>query len=74
MRINFEMLPKKRLIHLFDLASKTHKDFLAAQVVKELAKKNHLTIDDQLRKLGKLANRNDNFDSFQMVTRLWKDK
>lgn len=74
MRINLEILPTKRLLHIFDLASKAHNKFLAAQVVNELTKKNHLTIDDQLRKLGKLANRDDNIDSFQMVTRLWEDK
>lgn len=74
MRISFEMLPKKKLLYLFDLAAKTHKDSLAAQVVKELAKKNHLTINDQLRKLGQQANERKCVASFQMVSELWKKR
>ena len=68
------MLPKKELLHLFDSASKTHKDFLAVQVVKELAKKSHLTIDYQLRELGRRAINRKCVTSFQMVNNLWREK
>ena len=72
MRINLTILPETSLLHLFDLFAKMENEILAMQVVKELAKRNHLRIDDQLRKLGQRANRRDNVISFQMVTDLWK--
>lgn len=72
MRINFKMLPKKQLLHHFDLASKTKNKILATQVVSELAKRNHISIEDQIRKLGQKAINENNLASFQMVIELWK--
>lgn len=72
MRINLTILPETSLLHLFDLFAKMENKILAMQVVKELAKRNHLKIDDQSRKLGQRANRRDNVISFQMITDLWE--
>lgn len=71
MRINLEMLPKKRLLHLFDLASKAKNKVLAMELVNELAKRNHIRVAEQLRKLGQKANDEKNLTSFQMVSELW---
>lgn len=74
MRINFKMRPKKQLLHLFDLASKTKNKILATQVVSELAKRNHISIEDQIRTLGQKAINENNLASFQMVIELWKNR
>ena len=71
MRVNIKALPKEKLLHLFDLAAKTKNEFLAGQVVNELAGRNHIRVAEQLRKLGQKANDEKNIVSFQMVSKLW---
>lgn len=71
MRINVKALPKDKLFHLFDLAAKAKNEVLAMLVTKELAGRNHISIEDQLRKLGQRASENKNTLSFQMVSKLW---
>lgn len=71
MRINIKVLPKDRLLHLFDLAAKTKNEVLAMLVTKELAGRNHIRVAEQLRKLGQKANDEKNLASFQMVSKLW---
>lgn len=66
------MLPEDRLLHLFDIAARADNKILAMQVVNELAGRNHISIEDQLRKLGQKANDEKNLASFQMVSELWK--
>ncbi len=72
MRLNISMLPEDRLLHLFDIAARADNKILAMQVVNELAGRNHISIEDQLRKLGQKANDEKNLASFQMVSELWK--
>lgn len=71
MRINIKVLPKDRLLHLFDLAAKIKNEVLAMLVTKELAGRNHIRVAEQLRKLGQKANDEKNLASFQMVSKLW---
>lgn len=71
MRISIKTLPKERLFHLFDLASKAENKVLATQVVDELARRNHIRVAKQLRKLGQKANDEKKLASFQMVSKLW---
>lgn len=71
MRVNIKALPKDGLLHLFDLAAKTKNEFLADQVVNELAGRNHIRVAEQLIKLGQKANDEKNLASFQMVSKLW---
>lgn len=71
MRVNIKALPKEKLLHLFDLAAKTKNEFLAMQVVNELAGRNHIRVAEQLIKLGQKANDEKNLASFQMVSKLW---
>ena len=71
MRINIKALPKDRLLHLFDLAAKTKNEFLAMQVINELANRKNIRVAEQLRKLGQKANDEKNLASFQMVSKLW---
>lgn len=71
MRVNIKALPKDRLLHLFDLAAKTKNEVLADQVVNELARRNHIRVAEQLRKLGQKANDEKNLASFHMVSKLW---
>ena len=68
------MLPNDRLLHLFDIAARADNKALAMQVAIELADRNHISIDDQLRKLGQHANHESNVISFQMVSKLWEKK
>lgn len=74
MRINLEMLPKKRLLHLFGLASKAKNKVLAMELVNELAKRNHIRVAEQLIKLGQRANKRKCVAGFQMVNELWKER
>lgn len=71
MRLNISMLPENRLLHLFDIAARAKNEFLAMQVVNELARRNHIRIAEQLRILGQRANDEKNLASFQMVSKLW---
>ena len=71
MRLNISMLPENRLLHLFDIAARAKNEFLAMQVVNELARRHHIRIAEQLRILGQRANDEKNLASFQMVSKLW---
>ena len=71
MRINVKVLPEDKLFHLFDLAAKAKNEFLAMQVVNELASRKNIRVAEQLRKLGQKANDEKNIVSFQMVSKLW---
>ena len=71
MRINVKVLPEDKLFHLFDLAAKTKNEFLAMQVVNELASRKNIRVAEQLRKLGQKANDEKNIVRYQMVSKLW---
>lgn len=71
MRINIKVLPKEKLLHLFDVAARSKNEILASQVVNELADRKHIRVAEQLRKLGQRANDEKNLASFQMVSKLW---
>lgn len=71
MRINVKVLPEDKLFHLFDLAAKTKNEFLAMQVVNELANRKNIRVAEQLIKLGQKANDEKKLASFQMVSKLW---
>ena len=71
MKINVKVLPEDKLFHLFDLAAKTKNEFLAMQVVNELANRKNIRVAEQLIKLGQKANDEKNLASFQMVSKLW---
>ena len=71
MRLNISMLPEAKLVHLFDVAARAKNEFLAMKIVNELTGRNHISIEDQLRKLGQRASENKNTLSFQMVSKLW---
>lgn len=74
MRLDISMLPKDRLLHLFDIAARADNKILAMQVVKELADRNHISVEDQIRKLGQRASKIKNTISFQMVSKLWNGR
>ena len=71
MRLKISMLPEDRLLHIFDIAARADNKILAMQVVNELAGRNHISIEDHLRKLGQRASENKNTLSFQIVSKLW---
>ncbi|WP_297949629.1 hypothetical protein [uncultured Lactobacillus sp.] len=72
MRINIKALPKEKLLHLFDVAARSKNEVLAGRVVNELADRNHISIEDQIRKLGQKASDEKNLASFQMASKLWE--
>ena len=74
MRINVKVLPDIKLIKLFDRAAKADDRHLAKKIVYRLAYRHHESFEAQLRYLGKRAVKKENYPSFNMVAKLWKEK
>lgn len=73
MRISLKGLADIKLIKLFDRAAETDDRHLAKMVASELAYRHRKTFEDQLRCLGKRAVRRENYLSFMMVAKLWRE-
>lgn len=63
-----------KLIKLFDRAAKADDQHLAKTIVYRLAYRHHESFEAQLRYLGKRAVKRKDYQSFNMVTKLWKEK
>ena len=74
MRISLKGLSDIKLIKLFDRAAKADDRHLAKTIVYRLAYRHHENFEAQLRYLGKRAVKKENYPSFNMVAKLWKDR
>lgn len=74
MRISLKGLSDIKLIKLFDRAAKADDRHLAKTIVYRLAYRHHESFEAQLRYLGKRAVKKENYPSFNMVAKLWKDR
>ena len=63
-----------KLIKLFDRAAKADDRHLAKTIVYRLAYRHHESFEAQLRYLCKRAVKKENYPSFNMVAKLWKDR
>lgn len=74
MKISLRGLSDIKLIKLFDRATKADDRHLAKAIVYRLAYRHHESFEAQLRYLGKRAVKRKDYQSFNMVTKLWKEK
>lgn len=74
MKISLRGLSDSKLIKLFDRAAKADDRHLAKTIVYRLAYRHHESFEAQLRYLGKRAVKKENYPSFNMVAKLWKDR
>ena len=74
MKISLRGLSDIKLIKLFDRAAKADNKHLAKRIVYRLAYRHHESFEAQLRYLGKRAVKKENYPSFNMVAKLWKDR
>lgn len=74
MKISLRGLSDIKLIKLFDRAAKADDRHLAKAIVYRLAYRHHESFEAQLRYLGKRAVKKENYPSFNMVVKLWKDR
>ena len=74
MKISLRELSDIKLLKLFDRAAKADNRHLAKEIVHRLAYRHHESFEAQLCHLGKRAVRRENYQSFNMVTKLWKDR
>lgn len=74
MRISLKGLSDIKLIKLFDRAAKTDNKHLAKRITYRLAYRHHESFEAQLRYLGKRAVKRKDYQSFNMVAKLWKEK
>lgn len=74
MRISLKGLSDIKLIKLFDRAAKADDRHLAKTIVYRLAYRHHESFEAQLRYLGQRAVKKENYPSFNMVAKLWKDR
>lgn len=74
MKIILRGLSDIKLIKLFDRAAKADDRHLAKTIVYRLAYRHHESFEAQLRYLGKRAVKKENYPSFNMVAKLWKDR
>ena len=74
MKISLRGLFDIKLIKLFDRAAKADDRHLAKTIVYRLAYRHHESFEAQLRYLGKRAVKKENYPSFNMVAKLWKDR
>lgn len=74
MKISLRGLYDIKLIKLFDRAAKADDRHLAKTIVYRLAYRHHESFEAQLRYLGKRAVKKENYPSFNMVAKLWKDR
>lgn len=74
MRISLKGLSDIKLIKLFDRAAKADDRNFAKRIVYRLAYRHHESFEAQLRYLGKRAVKRKDYQSFNMVAKLWKDR
>ena len=74
MKISLKGLSNTELAKLFDHAAKADNRHLAKRIVYRLAYRHHESFEAQLRYLGKRAVRRENYQSFNMVAKLWKER
>ena len=74
MKISLRGLSDIKLIKLFDRAAKADDRQFAKRIVYRLAYRHHESFEAQLRYLGKRAVKKENYPSFNMVAKLWKDR
>ena len=74
MKISLRGLSDIKLIKLFDRAAKTDNKHLAKRITYRLAYRHHESFEAQLRYLGKRAVKREDYQSFNMVAKLWKEK
>ena len=68
------MISDSKLIKLFDRAAEADDQHLAKEIAFELAYRHHESFEAQLRYLGQRAVKKENYPSFNMVAKLWKEK
>ena len=69
-----DILSDIKLIKLFDRVARTDDRHLAKIIVYRLAYRHHESFEAQLRYLGKRAVKKENYPSFNMVAKLWKER
>ena len=74
MKISLKGLSNTKLAKLFDRAAKADNKHLAKRITYRLAYRHHESFEAQLRYLGKRAVKRKNYQSFNMVAKLWKEK
>lgn len=74
MKISLKGLSNTELAKLFDRAAKADNRHLAKKIVYRLAYRHHESFEAQLRYLGKRAVKKENYPSFNMVAKLWKER
>ena len=74
MKISLKGLSNTELAKLFDRAAKANNRHLAKRIVYRLAYRHHESFEAQLRYLGKRAVKREDYQSFNMVAKLWKDR
>ena len=74
MKISLKGFSNEDLAKLFDRAAKADDRHLAKIIVYRLAYRHHESFEAQLRYLGKRAVKRKDYQSFNMVAKLWKEK
>ena len=74
MKISLRGLSDIKLIKLFDRAAKADDRHFAKTIVYRLAYRHHESFEAQLRYLGKRAVKHEDYSSFNMVAKIWKDR
>ena len=74
MKFSLKNLSNENLAKLFDRAAKADDRHFAKRIVYRLAYRHHESFEAQLRYLGKRAVKKENYPSFNMVAKLWKEK
>ena len=74
MKFSLKGLSNENLTKLFDRAAKADDRHFAKRIVYRLAYRHHESFEAQLRYLGKRAVKKENYPSFNMVAKLWKEK
>ena len=74
MKISLKGLSNPELAKLFDRVAKADDQHLARAIVYRLAYRHHESFEAQLRYLGKRAVKKENYPSFNMVAKLWKER
>ena len=74
MKISLRGLSDIKLIKLFDLSAKADDRHFAKIIFYRLAYRHHESFEAQLRYLGKRAVKKENYPSFNMVAKLWKER
>ena len=72
MKISLKGFSNEDLAKLFDRAAKADDRHLAKIIVYRLAYRHHESFEAQLRYLGKRAVKRKDYQSFNMVAKLWK--